>query len=249
MNAGAIVWLGLSFLVLLVLLIVRGRNGPIPKTRSLPAFQDLLTQAGYAAESGKAIHIALGGGTLYGEDAITSLAGLQVLDALADVAVSYSAPPIVTVGDPVLLPVAQDMLRRAYERSGRAEAYSPSRVQFIAPSPTAYAAGAAYMAASDSVMVNVVAGAFGAEVSLISDASTRRGLPQLAAAVAPDALGALYPATDRLAVGEEMFAASAQINGRRGHLVSLVAHDILRVALVLTILGMAGMALYGQFVR
>jgi hypothetical protein len=249
MNAGAILLLGLSFLVLLGLLVVRGRKGPLPKTRPLPAFQDLLTQAGYAAESGGAIHIALGSGALYREDAITSLAGLQVLEALADVAVSYGAPPIITVGDPTLLPLAQDMLRRAYERNGTAEMYNPGRVQFVAPSPTAYAAGAAHVTARDSVTVNVAIGAFGAEVSLISDAGARRGLPQLAAAVAPDALGALYPATDRLAVGEELYAAGAQMSGQRRYLVSLVAQDILRVVLVLAILGMAGMALYGQFVR
>jgi hypothetical protein len=242
MDVGAILLLVLSGFVLLVLLILRGRKGPAPQVRPLPAFQDLWDETGVAAESGGAIHIALGSGGLSGEDAVTSLAGLQVLEALADAAVSYT-PPIVTVGDPTLLPLAQDTLRRAYERNGLAALYDPGRVRFVAPSPVAYAAGAAHVVATENITASTMYGAFGAEVSLITDAGARRDLPQLAAAAAPHALGALYPAIDRLAVGEELYAAGAQMTGERRYLVSLVAQDVLRVILVLVILGTAGLAL------
>jgi len=243
MDIGAILLLVLSGTVLVVLLILRGRKGPRPEIRPLSALQDLQRETGYAAESGGAIHIALGSGGLCGENAVTSLAGLQVVKALTDAAVSYHAPPIITVGDPTLLPLAQDILRRAYERNGLTELYNPGRVRFVAPSPIAYAAGAANVVTTENVTASVMAGAFGAEVSLITDAVARRDLPQLAAAVAaPSAIGALYPATDRLAVGEELYAAGAYMTGERHYLVSLVAQDILRVILVLIILGAAGLA-------
>jgi hypothetical protein len=247
MNVGAILLLGLGILALMVLLILRGRKGPRPEIRPLPAFRDLQTEMGYAAESGGAIHIALGSGGLYGEDAVTSLAGLQVVEALADAAVCYNAPPIITVGDPTLLPLAQDILRRACERNGIVELYNPGRVRFVAPSPVAYAAGAAHVVASENVTASMMGGAFGAEVSLIADAGARRDLPQLAAAAAPRALGALYAATDRLAVGEELYAAGAQMTGERRYLVGLVAQDILRVILVLAILIAAGLAFVGSW--
>ncbi len=247
MDIGAILLLSLSSLVLIVLLILRGRKGPRPEIRPLPAFQDLQAEAGYAAESGGAIHIALGSGGLYGKDTVTSLAGLQVVESLADAAISCNAPPIITVGDPTLLPLAQDILRRAYERNGLAELYNSGKVRFVAPSPVAYAAGAANVVAAENVTANVMSGAFGAEVSLITDAGARRDLPQLAAAVDPRAIGALYPVTDRLAVGEELYAAGAQITGKRHYLVSLVAQDILRVILVLAILGAAGASLMSSW--
>jgi hypothetical protein len=246
MDVGAILLLVLSGLILVVLLILRGRKGPRPTIRPLPAFQDLWDEAGCAAESGGAIHIALGSGGLGGEDAATSLAGLQVVEALADATVCYNAPPIITVGDPTLLPLAQDILRRAYERNGLADLYDPGTVRFVAPSPVAYAAGAANVVATEHVTTSMIGGAFGAEVSLITDAGARRGLPQLAAAADPRALGALYPATDRLAVGEELYAAGAQMTGERRYLVSLVAQDILRVILVLVILGAAVLAFLGS---
>jgi len=249
MNIGAFILLSLSILVLLALIILRGRKGPRPQIRPLAAFQDLIAETGYAAESGGAVHIALGSGTVYGEDAMTSLAGLQVVDALADAAISYGAPPVITVGDPTLLPLAQDMLRRAYERNGLADSYNPARVRFIASSPVGYAAGAANVVAGENITANMMTGAFGAEVSLVSDASARRGLSQLAAVASPGAIAALYPATDRLAAGEDLYSAGAQMTKDRVRMVSLVAQDVLRAVLVLAILGMTGLTVYQQLMR
>lgn len=242
-RLGATLLVLLSAGVLIALLILRGRGGPRPAVRRLPAYRSLQDEIGYTAESGGAIHVALGSGGLHEADAAASLGALQVVEAIADAAVSYSVPPIITVGEPTLLPLAQDVLRRAYVRHGVAELYDPSRVRFIAPSPLAYAAGAAHVVATEGVTANVVAGSFGAEASLITDAGTRSDVRQLAAVDAPLSLGALYPATDYLAAGEELYAAGAQLTGDRRYLVSLVAQDVLRVILVLIILGASFVAL------
>jgi hypothetical protein len=219
-----------------------GRGSRV-KVRSLTSFQDLRSETGRAAESGGTIHIAIGNGGLIGEDAITSLAALEVVEELADTAVLYNAPPIITVGDPTLLPLAQDFLRRAYERHDLVKRYDPSQVRFIAPSPIAYAAGAASIVMTENVMSNAIIGSFGPEVSLIADAGARRDLPQLAAVSAPDAIGTLYPITDRLAAGEEMYAAGAQMTEKRRYTISLQAQDILRLALASFIAMIAALAL------
>lgn len=242
MDLGAILLLILSGTVLGVLLLLRGRKGPRPTIRPLPAFQRLREETGRAAESGGAIHVALGNGRLHGEDAATSLAGLQVVGALARAAIAYGAPPIITVGDPTLLPVAQDILRRVYERSDLLELYDPAQVRFVAPSPVAYAAGAAHIVATEPITASMMGGAFGSEVSLITEAGIRHDLPQLAAAADPRALGALYPATHELAAGEELYAAGAQMTEERRYVIGLIAQDILRVILVLVILGTAVLA-------
>jgi hypothetical protein len=213
------------------------------RIRPLASFQDLRSETGRAAEGGGTIHIAIGNGGLIGENAVTSLAALEVVEELADTAVLYNAPPIITVGDPTLLPLAQDILRRAYERHGLVKRYNPDQVRFVAPSPLAYAAGAASIVMTEDVMSNALIGAFGPEVSLITDAGTRRALPQLAAAAAPGALGALYPATDRLAAGEELYAAGAQMTEKRRYTISLQAQDILRLVLAGFIAMIAALAL------
>jgi hypothetical protein len=206
----------IGFLVLVLTLLLIGRKGPDPSVRSVEPFQSIQAEIGHAAESGGAIHIALGNGALYGQDSITSLAGLQILESLVDTAVSYGAPPVVTVGDPTLLPLAQDVIRRAYERNRGMRAYD--------------------------ITSNVVTGAFGAEASLVADAAIQRDLSSSGAVAAATAAGVLFPTTDQLAVGEELFAAGAQMTNKRHYLVSLVAHDILRVILILAIFGSAILA-------
>ena len=244
-HAWATISLAISGLVLGLVVVaqwlMRKRGKALPAIRPLPAFQNLQNEVKQAAESGKTIHIALGSGGLSGENAVTSLAGLQVVEALADAAVAYDVPPIITVGHPTLLPLAQDAMRRAYEQRGLAESYKPSMVRFVAPTPMGYAAGAANQVAAGGVMSNVMIGHFGPQVSLIADAGARLGLPQSAAAASPGAIGALYPVTNRLAVGEELYAAGAQITGERRYLASLTAQDILRLILALVILVLAVM--------
>ena len=242
-NTGAILLLVIADLVLVALLILQDRKVPLPDMRPVPGIRDLQDEVGRTAESGGAIHIALGSGGLSGEDAITSLAGLQVVEAVTEAAVSYHVPPVITVGDPTLLFLAQDVMRRAYERRGIAELYDPTQVRFVAPSPVAYAAGAADVVAAEDVTANVVVGAFGSEATLIAHAGTRCGLPQFAAVDASRAAGALYPVIADLAVGEELYATGAELTRDRRYLVSLLTQDVLRVVLVLVILGVSLLAL------
>lgn len=239
LEVEAIVLLLLSCLVLMTMLILRGKKGAAPSVRPLPAFQHMPREMEYAAESGTAVHIALGSGSLYEDDTLVSMAGMEVVASLADAAVAFSAPPVVTVGDPTLLPLAQDALRRAYERHNRIEAYNPAHVRFIAPTPLAYAAGAAQNAVIEGASANFIAGAFDSEVSLLADTGARCGLPQLSAVTTPAAAGVLYPVVDHLAVGEELFAAPAQITGQRRYLLSLMAQDVIRLLIVLAIVGSA----------
>lgn len=245
-SLAAILLLLLALLLLVGLLAIRWPRTRRLKGRPLPVYGELRAQIGRAAEESGVLHIALGSGGLESERAITSLASLQVVEAVVDATVSYGVPPFITVGDPTLLPLAQDALRRAYTRRGLAELYDPGRVRFIASSPVAYAAGAAHLVAAEGVTANVIVGAQGPEVSLIADSGTRRGLPQMAAADSLGALAALYPVTDRLAEGEELYAAGAHLTGERRFLAGVLTQDILRVLLVLAILVVGLLALIGQ---
>ncbi|MFO7741068.1 MAG: DUF6754 domain-containing protein [Anaerolineae bacterium] len=240
---GALFFLVFSGLVLITLMILRCRKEAEQELRDVSGLKGLEKEAGRAAESGQPIHIALGNGELSGADTITSLAALQVLEGLVDASVAYDAPPIVTVGDATLLPLAQDALRRAYERREALELYDPGQVRFVAPSPLAYAAGVNPVGTPEGTVANVAAGAYGFEVSLIADGSARRRTRQWAAADNAQAIGALYPSTDRLAVGEDLYAIGAQVTEKGKYTTSLIAEDILRLVVALAILGAAALAL------
>jgi hypothetical protein len=213
--------------------------------RKLAAFSDLRRQMGRATESGRPIHLALGSGALGGAETITSLAGLQMLEGLVDAAASHDTPPVITVGDPTLLLLAQDVLRRAYERRQISELYSPDQVRFVAPSSLAYSAGALPTGVPEDVTATIAVGAFGSVASLIADTSSRRSTPQLTAVDSPQAIGALYPAVDHLAVGEELYAIGSQVTEEEKYQTGLMAQDALRLVLALVILLAAAWALIG----
>ncbi len=235
MHLAALLLVVLAFLLLL-LLTARARAGRPAQYRPLPPFEQLSVRLGASAESGAPLHLSLGSGGLGGDRTLASLAALQVLEGLADAAVAYGRPPLVTAGDPTLVPVAQDLLRRAYRRQGTPERYDPTSVRLVAPQPVVYAAGAADVAAHERVAGNVALGAFREEVSLIAHAGERPSLPQIAAADQPQALGALYPADASLAIGEELYAGAAQLARFPRYLASLRVQDILRLLIVAVVL-------------
>jgi hypothetical protein len=187
-----------------------------------------------AAEAGRPLHLGLGFGGIGGSRTATSLAGLQVLEGIADAAVAYSTPPVVTVGDPTLMLLAQDVLRRASGRIGAPERYDPASVRFVAADPVVYALGASDVVSHDRVMGNVLAGAYGEEVSFITAGGM--GMRQMAAADQLRAVSALYPADTFLAVGEELYAAGARLSRLPRYLASLKVQDLLRLVVIVLLL-------------
>ena len=244
-TAWALLFAVISAAVLIGMTVLHRRREPIDAIREISTIKDLEPQLRRAAESGEPLHIALGTGSLTGTETVSSLAAVQLLEALVDSAVSYDVPPIVTVGDPTLVPLAQDALRRAYERNHIPEFYDPTRVRFVAPSTMAYGAGAIPVGVPENVTANVLVGTFGSEASFLVDFSDQTGTPRSAVVDAVQGIGALYPSTDQLALGEELYAAGAQLTDEKRFAVSLLAQDILRGLLVVMIVLGAIVALIG----
>jgi len=240
-HIAALLLLALA-LLLFLFLTMRIRAGRPPRIRHLPAFDDLPLELGHSAESGAPLHFALGSGGLGGSHTLTSIASLEVLEQLAEVATAYGTPPIVTVGDPTLLPLAQDTLRRAYQRQGKPQRFDPAAVRFVTHEPISYAAGTADTTAHENVHASVAMGLFEEEVSLLSHAGASLNMPQMTAVDRLRALGALYPTATKLAAGEELYAGPARLVKSPRHLASLRVQDILRFllvgALLLKVLGL-----------
>lgn len=103
--------------------------------RPIAGFQALKAILGQAAEAGQPVHLSLGIAGVGAEHTADTTAGLYFLEYIADRAVVSAIPPIVTLANPTVLPIAQDYMRRAYRRHGYAEEYDQTRVRFVAPEP------------------------------------------------------------------------------------------------------------------
>lgn len=243
--------MGIVFIGVIALAIygIRYRD-TAPETREFPVFQALSNEVGRVAEEGNSIHIALGSGGLVRENAMASIASLQALTGLLDLAATYDTPPRITVADPTLYLLAGDWMRRSYARLGEATLYRPLMVQFSAPTPVTYAAMAATNLFDDPIGSNIMLGQFNQEVSFLNDAVLRRGIYSVGGTTSLSGAGSMYPvlAEQQFVLGEDLFAGGAEVISRSPYWSSLLAQDVLRgivilgivLAMIYSLLGMGG---------
>ncbi|MGD9405457.1 MAG: hypothetical protein PVH95_09940, partial [Anaerolineae bacterium] len=110
----------LLILPILLYLTSRVRVGKAGELRPIPAMGVLPDLVGRSAETGRPLHVSVGVAGIGGRMTSQTWAGLTLLSQLADEAAACDTPLIVTVADAVVLPIAQDIVRRAYVRNGNA---------------------------------------------------------------------------------------------------------------------------------
>lgn len=210
-----------------------------PRLRAIPAYDSLKKLLSRAAETGQAVHVSVGTGGVRGAETADTLAGLYVLEFLADRAANSDIPPLVTVTEPTALPAALDQLRRAYERQGYPDEHRISHARFVAPpvngSAVPYAAGVMDILNPEPVTANVMVGSFGDEYLLMTEPGAQRNAFQIGGTNNPVVLPLVYLTMSEPILGEEIYAAGAYLLDRMSHYTSLIAQDVFRVILVILV--------------
>jgi hypothetical protein len=225
----------LALLPLLFLSTFRVKAGRSGDLRPLPGVEELPGLLGRSLEFGQPVHLSLGVAGLGGPATAETWAGFTVLARFADEAAASGVPLIVTVGDATALPIAQDMVRRAYARHGNLDDYEPTQMRLVAPDPTAYAAGVMGMLGRDPLTANVMVGSFGDEYLLMGEVGARQDYRQTVGAAQPATLPFALATADDPWLGEEMFAGGSYLNRLPMQLGSLVAEDWTRWLVVVGI--------------
>jgi hypothetical protein len=203
--------------------------------RPIPAFQSLHGLLARTVEQGKRVHVSLGRSGIGGQQTAVVSAALDVLHDLADQGACIGESPIVTVADPVTMLVAQDTIYRACQRRDRVGSYVETDVQMIAPTPSAYAVGAMDVINDPGTGANVMAGHLGDEYLLLGEPGAQRDIPQVVGSDVLETQALMGPTSDRVLLGEEMFAAGAYLGKRPAHIASLYLQDTMRVLAVIAI--------------
>lgn len=226
----------LALLPLLFLAAFRAKAGKSGDLRPLPGVDALPGLLGRSLESGLPVHVSLGVAGLGGPATAETWAGFTTLAWFAGEAATRGVPLIVTVGDATALPVAQDVVRRAYARTGSLDEYEPTQVRLVAPHPTAYAAGVMGALGRDPLTANVMVGSFGDEYLLMGEVGARQDYRQTVGAAQPSTLPFVLATADDPWLGEEMFAGGGYLNRLPMQLGSLVAEDWVRWLVVVGII-------------
>ena len=228
----------LAVLLGIVFTLIAALRSRAIQLRTIPAYQSLPRALDATVETGKALHVSLGGSAVRDESTLSALAGAEVLYLVAERAAISDAPTLVTLSDPVTLGLAQDALRRAYNTRNRLDKYRPSSVEWYpqGPSSLAFAAGAGTALLDASVMTNVLVGRFGPELALLAENALRTNQTIIAQSDQIEGQAVAYAITPTPLIGEELYVGGAYLGGSRVARGGAVALDVLRYLTVTLIL-------------
>jgi hypothetical protein len=248
-GVGLAVLIVFIFILAILLLTPRIRRGQILRLRPLPGYAAAREAIGRGAEQGRTTHLAAGPGGIADSASGTAgtLAGLQLMGRMAMRAAQSGAPPLATTGDALALPLAENMVRGAYGRAGRADetpglATGPAGggaqgVRMLAHrDPMAYAAACADLSENEGIGGAALVGSWGPEYLLVNEAQARAGVHSVAGATSAAGLAGMALGANHTLIGEEIYTAGAYLDAEPAHLASLLAQDTVRLLLIALIL-------------
>jgi len=223
------------FLILMILRVVFDRMGAHGKLREISTFSHLRHQIGLAVEAGQRLHLSLGYGGVFGWQSGSAFVGLSILKRIAQTASFADIPPIATSGEAVEAILSQDTLQTSYNILGEENQYSHIDGQVSGLTPFSFTVGIIPVIYDQNVSTHILSGSFGGEVAVISEAIQRNGSTTIAGSDSLAAQAILFSFTDRLLIGEELYASGAYLQAGDFHIASLKTQDIFRWLLVLII--------------
>ncbi|MDP8223738.1 MAG: hypothetical protein P9L99_10300, partial [Candidatus Lernaella stagnicola] len=222
--------------VLLVTFFIRyARSGKELFVRPISGIDAVEEAVGRATEMGKPVLYVPGIGEI---QEVATLAGLTILSPIAEKVAEYDTPILVPNRDPIVYTVAQEIVREAYVKVGRPDAYNEDNIYFLSGRQFAYAAAVSGLMMRDKPATNFFFGMFYAESLILAETGAAIGAIQIAGTDQVAQLPFFIAACDYTLIGEELYAASAYLSGDAILVGSLKALDWMKVVL-LSILGVS----------
>jgi hypothetical protein len=224
-----------SLFVLVFWMIQRARAGlPIPQIRRIAGLEAIDEALGRATEMGKPIHFSPGMSTFGSE----MYAGLAVLSYVAKMAAQYDTKMIVTTRRPQIHPVAAEIVKQAYLEAGRPDAYNPDDIRFVSEWQFSYTAAVMGIFQREQPAANLMIGYWMAEALVLAEAGAQAGCIQIGANTNIFQIHFFIVTCDYTLIGEELFAASAYLSKDPMLTGTVVAQDIVKMAVgILVVIG------------
>lgn len=209
--------------------IEAARRGMPLYIRPIPGVSAVDEAIGRATEMGRPILFVSGTGTA-GD--IASIAAFTILARIAKRTADYQTPLRVPVNDPVMMAVAQEVVREAYLQAGRPEAYRPETVFYISAMQFPYVAAVNGLMLREKTATNFYMGVFHAESLLLAESGSATGAIQISGTDQVSQIPFFVAATDYTLIGEELYAASASLSQDPKLMGPLKAQDYAKVVLI-----------------
>ena len=219
----------LIFTILTLVFVQLAKKGIDFYVRPLPGIEAVDEAIGRATEMGRPILYVLGLGTA---SDIATIASFTILGRVAKKVAEYQTELNVPCYDPIVMAVAQEVVKSAYLDAGRPDFYQEDIVHFITNSQFAYVGAVNGSMLRDLPATNLYMGKFFAESLMLAETGVVAGSIQIAGTDEIPQIPFFFVTCDYTLIGEELFAASAYL-GREPELIgSLKAQDYAKATLL-----------------
>jgi len=221
----------LTFLIIYFIYSAKsGKSIFIRRIAGLSAIDDAV---GRATEMGKPVLYIPG---IMDMDDIQTLAGVSILGHVAYKTAEYETPLLVPTSRSIVLSAAQEVVKEAYLRAGKPDAYKPENLRYLTDDQFGFTAGVDGIMVREKPAANFYMGCFYAESLILAETGNSIGSIQIAGTAMPSQLPFFVAACDYTLIGEELFAASAYISNDPKELGSLKGQDIGKGFLIVSII-------------
>ncbi|MBU0982852.1 MAG: hypothetical protein KKA42_03215 [candidate division Zixibacteria bacterium] len=166
----------------------------------------------------------------------TTIASMNILSHVAETTASYDCPLVYPTHDPVIMSVAQEVVKGSYARAGYPDRFREDDIRYVSSSQFGYAAAVDGLITRTKPASIFLLGTFEAESLILAETGNSVGAIQIAGTDSTIQLSFFIVACDYTLIGEELFAASGYLSKDESILASVRAQDILKVAIALFIL-------------
>lgn len=166
----------------------------------------------------------------------TTIASMNILSHIARKTAEYDCTLVYPTHDPVIMAVAQEVIRESYANAGYPDRYRKENVTYVTSSQFGYAAAVDGMISRLKPASIFLLGTFEAESLILAETGNAIGAIQIAGTDSTIQLSFFIVACDYTLIGEELFAASGYLSGDQAILASVRAQDIMKVLIALFLL-------------
>ncbi|MCC6963694.1 MAG: fibronectin type III domain-containing protein [candidate division Zixibacteria bacterium] len=230
------IWIFIWTLVICgaILLYIRAaRSGKELYVRKIAGIDAVEEAIGRATEMGRKVMYIPG---IQDMDDVQTIAGVTILGRVARITAENDTKLDVPVSKSLVMVVAREAVREAYQKAGRPDAFHDDMVHYVTDDQFGYAAAIDGMVVRDKPATMFYMGCFFAESLILAETGNAAGAIQIAGTGQPSQLPFFVASCDYTLIGEELFAASAYLSREPKLLGSLKGQDFAKAAFLLAIL-------------
>ncbi len=219
--------------ILIIYYIAQAKAGKALFIRKIAGLEAVDEAVGRATEMGKKIFYIPGTQDM---DNVQTIAGVTILGRVAELAAQYETWLEVPVSRSLVLVTSKEIVKEAYAKAGRPDAFHEDQVHYLTDDQFGYAAGIDGMVVREKPATIFFMGAFYAEALILAETGNSIGAIQIAGTGMPSQLPFFVAACDYTLIGEELFAASAYLSREPKLLGSLKGQDMGKAIILLALL-------------